>query len=155
VDVSTNAKSGPSFLAPPPGGPIGPIGAFLERFRRTGGVPATVGEQARTELEPVFAALDEIEREVEELRNRSVAAAARHAREAEEEAEMVLAEARSRAEAEREDAYLAGLRAADAEASRILHAARLRADAIEREGRARLPRLIQDALARVFEERAA
>ncbi len=137
------------FTAKPP---IGSFGGFLERFRRTGGVPAAVGDEARTELEPLFTALDEIEREVAELRNRSREAAARHTRAAEEEAEMVLAEARSRAEAEREDAYLAGLRAADAEASRIVHAARLSADSIEREGRERLPRLVRAALARVFEE---
>lgn len=132
-------------------GPIGPIGGFLERFRRTGGVPAAVGDEALTELAPVFAALDAIEREVAELRERSREAGARHAREAEEEVEMVLAEARSRAESEREDAYLAGLRAADADAARIVEAARREADAIVRDGRERLPRLLDLVLERVLE----
>ena len=135
-------------------GPIGPIGGFLERFRRTGGVPASVGGEALTELAPVFAALDEIEREVAELRGRARDAAARHAREAEEEAEMLMAEARNRAEAEREDAYLAGLRAADADAARIVQAGQRAAQAIEREGRERLPGLVAVVLERVFEAEA-
>jgi hypothetical protein len=135
-------------------GPIGPIGGFLERFRRTGGVPAAVGDEALIELAPVFAALDEIEREVATLRDRSREAAARHAREAEEEAEMLMAEARNRAEAEREDAYLAGLRAADAEAARIVEAATRAAHTIEREGRERLPRLVEAVLETVLEAEA-
>lgn len=132
-------------------GPIGPIGGFLERFRRTGGVPAAVGDEALTELAPVFAMLDEIEREVADLRDRSRQAGARHAREAEEEVEMIVAEARSRAESEREDAYRAGLRAADVEASAIVEAGRRDADAILQEGRERLSRLVEIVLARVFE----
>ena len=132
-------------------GPIGPIGGFLERFRRTGGVPAAVGDEARTELAPVFAALDEIEREVAELRARSRDAAARHAREAEEEAEMLMAEARNRAEAEREDAYLAGLRAADAEAVQIVRAASRAAREIERTGLERLPRVVGAVVESVLE----
>ena len=132
-------------------GPIGPIGGFLERFRRTGGVPASVGDEARTELAPVFAALDEIEREVARLRTRSRDAAARHAREADEEAEMLMAEARNRAEAEREDAYVAGLRAADAEAARIVRAASRTAQEIERKGRERLPPLVAAVVERVLE----
>ena len=132
-------------------GPIGPIGGFLERFRRTGGVPAAVGDEALTELAPVFAMLDEIEREVADLRDRSRQAGARHAREAEEEVEMIVAEARSRAESEREDAYRAGLRAADVEASAIVEAGRRDADAILQEGRERLSRLVEIVLTRVFE----
>ena len=135
-------------------GPIGPIGGFLERFRRTGGVPAAIGGEALTELAPVFAALDEIEREVAELRGRSRDAAARHARDAEEEVEMVMVEARSRAEAEREDAYLAGLRAADAEGARIVQEATRTAQEIEREGRSRLSGLVAVVLERVLEAEA-
>lgn len=132
-------------------GPIGPIGGFLERFRRTGGVPAAVGDEVLTELAPVFAALDEIERQVAELRERARETGARHAREAEEEVEMLIAEARSRAESEREDAYLTGVREADVEATRIVEAAQRDADAIIGDGRERMQRLVDAALARVLE----
>ena len=132
-------------------GPIGPIGGFLERFRRTGGVPAAVGGEATTELAVVFAALDEIEREVEELRERSQVAAARYVHEAEDEVEMILAEARARAESEREDAFLAGVRAADAEAARVVAAAEDAARRIRKTGEERLPGVVAAVLTRVFE----
>lgn len=131
--------------------PTGPIGGFLERFRRTGGVPAAVGGEATAELAVVFAALDEIEREVEELRERSQVAAARYVHEAEEEAEMILAEARARAESEREDAFLAGIRAADAEAARVVAAAEDAARRIRKTGEERLPGVVATVLARVLE----
>jgi hypothetical protein len=75
-------------------GPFGPLAAFLERFRRTRGVPATIGDDRISELAPLFAALDRIEQDAASLRSRSQAARARLAHETDEEIERILAEAR-------------------------------------------------------------
>ena len=132
-------------------GPVGPIAGFLERFRRSAGVPAAVGGDASAELAPVFVALDEIDREIAALRERSNAAAARRLWEADEEAQQIVAAGRERAEAERDDALATGLQAADAEAEAILRHARTDAAAVRRTGEERLPALVAEVLTRVLE----
>jgi flagellar biosynthesis/type III secretory pathway protein FliH len=132
-------------------GPIGPIGGFLERFRRTTGMPARVGDEAAVELAPVFAVLDAFEREAQELRDRSSRMAAQRLHEAEEEAAALAAEARARADQERGDALKAGLRAADVEIAELLAAAEAEARAIRRRGEERLPALVAEVVARVRE----
>ena len=131
--------------------PIGPIGGFLERFRRSGGVPASVGGELAAELAPVFAVLDTLEREAEELRRRSGAASARHLYDVEEDAQSILAGAREQAESERDDALAAGLQAADAEAARIVARAEQDARRIRETGEQRLPGFVADVLERVLE----
>lgn len=144
------AERGSGTLGPQHG-PIGPIAGFLERFRRSAGVPAAVGGDAMAELAPVFVALDEIDREVAALRERSNAAAARRLREADEEAQRVVAAGRERAEAERDVALAAGLQAADAEADALLRHAQADAAAIRTSGEERLPALVAEVLTRVLE----
>jgi vacuolar-type H+-ATPase subunit H len=126
--------------------PIGPIGAFLERFRRTGGVPAAVGGELTSELAPVFAALDGLEHEVAVLRAAAEEAAARHAHEADEEAERIMAEARERAESELDDVREAGLRTAALEVAAIVEDAEREAKAILAAGEERMPVLIAEVL---------
>ena len=133
---------------------IGPqvgLGGFLERFRRSGGVPAAVGGEASSELTGIFAALDEIEREAAALRERSQAAAETRARETEEEAQRLLAEAREQAESERDDALRAGLRAADAEVASLVQEGAAAAAGIRRAGEERLAGLVAEVVARVLE----
>lgn len=132
-------------------GPVGPIGSFLERFRRTAGVPASVGGDTSVELASVFLALDQIEREVAALRKRSEAETAERLHEAQEEAERIVAEGHARADAERDDALKAGLRAADAETVATLRRAKADAAGIRRAGERRLARFVDEVLARVFE----
>ncbi|MCZ7590247.1 MAG: hypothetical protein M5U27_15595 [Gaiella sp.] len=132
-------------------GPIGPIGGFLERFRRTTGMPARVGDEAAVELAPVFAVLDAFEREAQELRDRSSRMAAQRLHEAKEEAAALAAEARARADQERGDALKAGLRAADVEIAELLAASEAEARAIRRRGEERLPQLVAEVVARVGE----
>jgi len=132
-------------------GPIGPIGGFLERFRRTTGMPARVGDEAAVELAPVFAVLDEFEREAQELRDRSSRMAAQRLHEAKEEAAALAAEARARADQERGDALKAGLRAADVELAELLAASETEAHEIRARGEERLPRLVAEVVARVRE----
>ena len=132
-------------------GPIGPIGGFLERFRRTAGMPARVADETAGELAPVFAVLDAFEREAQELRDRSSRMAAQRLHEAEEEAAALAAEARARADQERGDALKAGLRAADVEVAELLETAEMEARAIRRRGEERLPELVAEVVARVRE----
>lgn len=130
-------------------GPIGPIGGFLERFRRTTGMPARVGDEAAVELAPVFAVLDAFEREAQELRDRSSRMAAQRLHEAEEEAAALAAEAHDRADQERGDALKAGLRAADVEIAEILARGEEEAHAVRQRGEERLPQLVAEVVARV------
>jgi vacuolar-type H+-ATPase subunit H len=132
-------------------GPVGPIGSFLERFRRSAGVPASVGGDVFVELASVLLALDEIEREVAALREHSAAAAAERLYEAEEEAQRIVADGRGRADSERDDALRAGLQAADAETVAILRRAEADAEEIRRAGEQRLARFVDEVLVRVFE----
>jgi vacuolar-type H+-ATPase subunit H len=134
-----------------PVGPVGPIGSFLERFRRSAGVPAAAGGDVSVELAPVFLALDQIEHEAAALRVRSEAAAAERLHKAQEEADRIVAEGCERADSERDDALKTGLRAADAEAVSILRRAEADAAEIRRSGQRRLGRFVDEVLARVFE----
>jgi vacuolar-type H+-ATPase subunit H len=132
-------------------GPVGPIGSFLERFRRSAGVPASVGGDISVELASVFLTLDQIEREVVALRERSEAEATQRSHEAQEEVERIVVEGRERADSERDDALKAGLQAADAETTAILRRAETDAAGIRRAGERRMARFVDEVLARVFE----
>ena len=127
------------------------MGGFLERFRRSGGVPAAAGGELAAELAPVFATLDRIEDEAAEIRRRTEAAAAQRTHEAEEQAQSILAEGRQRAGFERDDALKAGGRVADAEMVSILERADRDARQIRKVGEERLPALVAHVLQRVLE----
>jgi vacuolar-type H+-ATPase subunit H len=132
-----------------PGG-VGPVSSLLERFRRSAGVPAVVGEEVSAELAPVFAVLDEIEQEAGVLRDRSEADASLRLGRATAEAESILAAGRERAALERDDAFRSVLREADGESDAIISQADAEAEAIRRKGEARLPKLVSEILARVI-----
>jgi len=144
----TVAGSGPVVFGPTG---IGPLRSMLERFRRSAGVPASVGGELAAELAPVFAALDEIEREVDDLREQSQAALANRLRETEEEVRRIVDEGRRLAAQERDDALRSAWREADAEACALAHAANAEADVIRRRGAERIPALVAEVLARVLE----
>ena len=132
-------------------GPLGSIGGILERFQGTGGVPAAVGEEAVLELVPVFAALDALELETAGMREQAEKTAAHRLHKADEGAKEILAAAKGVADSERGDALKAGLRAADVEASRIIAQAEADARRIDEIGRARLPGLVDEVVARVLD----
>jgi vacuolar-type H+-ATPase subunit H len=131
--------------------PIGPGRSFLERFRRSAGVPAVVGDEASAELAPVFAALDELEREASLPRARSLQMAKRRLHDAREEAHAIVADARARADAERGEALKTGLRRADAASAEIVRRAEEEARRIELVGAERRPALVARILDRVLE----
>jgi hypothetical protein len=130
---------------------IGPLRSLLERFRRSAGMPAAVGADLGSELAPVFAALDDIEREVARLRARSEAAAAARLQEADEAAERILAEARQLAAKEREVELETVLQRTDAEAEAIVAQAAAAAEVTRKRGDERLPALVTEVLARVLQ----
>lgn len=132
-------------------GGLGPIGGFLERFRRSGGVPASVGGEAASELEPLFLVLDSLEREIAELLAHAQASEVERVHEAEEQAQSILTAARERSESERDDAWKAGQRAVDAEVAAIIAQAHADAKRIRETGEERLPSLVSEVLARVLE----
>lgn len=127
------------------------MGGFLERFRRSGGVPAAAADEFAAELAPVFAALDGIEEESAEIRRRTDVVAVRRTHEAEEQAQGILAQARDRANFERDDALKAGSRATDAEVVSILEQAELDVQQIRNVGEQRLPAFTASVLKRVLE----
>jgi vacuolar-type H+-ATPase subunit H len=133
-------------------GPLGPIAGFLERFRGTGGVPTAATEDLGSELAPVFAALDALEREVAELRSRSETGRARLEHDSNEEAERIMAEARWRADAERADALKAALRAADSEAAALVKQGELDAQEIRERGAERVPAVVAAVVNRILED---
>jgi vacuolar-type H+-ATPase subunit H len=130
---------------------VGPTSGFLERFRRTAGVPAAAGGDSAAELAPVFAALDSIEGEAAEIRRRAETTAAQRLQETEEQVQGILADARERADFERDDALKAGGRVADAEVASILEQAERGARQVREAGERRLPALVADVLRRVLE----
>ena len=130
---------------------VGPTSGFLERFRRSAGVPAAAGGDFAAELAPVFVALDRIEGEAAEIRRRADVTAARRLRETEEQVQSILAEARKRADFARDDALEAGGRVADAEVASILDQAERGAQQVKDVGEKRLPALVADVLKRVLE----
>lgn len=137
----------PPALAPQ--GVGGPLGGFLERFRGSGGVPAAVGGELASELEPLFAELDAIEREASELRSRAEGEREGAADRLEGELASIAADARRRAELARSEAFATAMRSAEAEARAIVDAGEAEAAAILATGRGRLPELVEEVISRV------
>lgn len=143
---TTDERATGTAAAPP-----APIAGFLERFRRSGGVPASVGGDTAAELAPVFASLDQFEAEAVEIRRDAEASTEHVIDAARNEAERVVADARLRSEAERNVAMQARLLAADAEVAAVLDRAQTEARRIAAAGEQRLPALVAEVLARATE----
>ena len=120
---------------------------ILDRFRRAAAVPAAVGDDLARELAPLFAALDAIEEESEQVRRRAAETAERRIEAAHAERVEVSARARRRAEAARAQAEDARYRSRDAEARTLEAEAEAEADRIRGEGSARAPELVAAVLA--------
>jgi hypothetical protein len=129
------------------------VGTWLERFRRPAGVPAAAGEGVGPELTPVFAALDEIERAAEAVRQRTARDVAERLEAAHVEAEHVRRTWERRAEAERERAEAERRAELRAEAQAIEAAAQLEAERVHAIGLQRLPSLVTAVVAAITEER--
>ncbi len=130
----------------------GPLGNLLERFRRSGGVPAAAGIDLASELAPVFAALDEIESEADSVRREAEAERAARKAQLEQDLDAIAEDARVQADRERDGAFESARRAAEADATRIRAEGEHEATAIREIGKDRLPRLVEDVVTRIVGE---
>ena len=124
-----------------------PVNSILDRFRRAAAVPAAAGDDLARELAPLFAALDAIERERNELRARAARAAERHLDGARADASRVHARALKDAEDARLAGELESSRAAATESEALLAAAEAEARRIRDAGSARIPDLVREVVA--------
>ncbi|MBK9181011.1 MAG: hypothetical protein IPM45_15880 [Acidimicrobiales bacterium] len=116
-------------------GPAGPAG-----------VPADVTRAVEAELAPVFAALDDAQREAQRRRARAAAAARARRAEATARGEQLRAGARTDAAAQRADAARQRVALEAAERDRLLAAADAEAAAVRHRADARLPALVDRVL---------
>jgi hypothetical protein len=123
------------------------LSLLLDRFRRTAGVPATVGDALEAELEPVFASLEEIEVEASRVREEATADATQRLDEAEAESARIAAGWKELAERERAWLTAEVREASEQEARRLLAAARDEAERVRIHGHERVPELVNSALA--------
>lgn len=131
---------------------VRPVSTILDRFRRAAAVPAGVGDDLARELAAVFAALDAVEAECEQVRADAAAAAERRIAAARAEAAVVSARSREDAEAVRTETE-AGRRLAREDEARALRAeAEAEAERIREGGAARMPELIDAVVACVRAE---
>jgi cell division septum initiation protein DivIVA len=127
---------------------------FLDRFRPAGtpgaassvGVPADRRADAEQELAPVFAALEDVERECAELRVRAERDAQRQIAQAQRMAGALVARARAGSAAERAAAAADARGRAAAETDRILAQARQTAGDARAQAQRRLPELVDRAV---------
>ena len=127
---------------------------FLERLRPSGtpgapsvaGVPADRVAERATELEAVFALLDDVQDEVARIGSAADQEARRRREVAHQQADAIVAEARRMAEAERSAAAASAQAGAAEQAQAISAGARARAAAIAAESRAREPALVASVL---------
>jgi hypothetical protein len=130
------------------------VATILDRYRRGAAVPAVPAIDLASELAPVFAALDEIEAEAEELRQAATDRAARLRVTAAEEASAIVAAAERRARAERLRAAAERRRAEDVKAYAVAREAEVGADATRAHAAATIPGLVEAVLACIKESPA-
>ena len=136
---------------------------LLERFRPAGapgaasaaGVPADRRATVAAELEPIFAALDEVTRKCEALRLTASRAADRQVAHAEQQASALVARAATEAEAERAAASAQLRSRAVREVAEIAARAAVDADAVRRDGEQTRLQLLIRLVQRVRAELAA
>jgi citrate synthase len=123
---------------------------FLERLRPSGtpgapsvaGVPADRIAERATELEAVFALLEDVQAEAAQIRMAADQEARRRREEARQQADAIVAAARRRADAERAAAAAAARAGADDQARAITADAQGRARDIASQARSRSPVLV-------------
>lgn len=114
---------------------------FLDRFRRSGGVPPQVTDELAAELGPLFEALDALDREAAAIRSEAATRDAALGESAAREVERILAAGRERADRERVRVVEEARRAAAAKTDEIRLASAAEADRIRAYGRDRIDAL--------------
>jgi hypothetical protein len=131
---------------------VRPVSTILDRFRRAAAVPADVGDDLSRELAPVFASLDSIEAECEQVRGDAAEAAERRIAAARGDSAVVSARTREQAEAVRAEAEAERRRAREAEASALRIDAEAEAEVVRERGEERIPELVAAVVACVRSE---
>jgi hypothetical protein len=126
---------------------------FLDRFRRSAGVPAQVTDEVAAELAPLYSALDAIDREAAAIRADAEQRASADRESVTDEVDRRLAAGREHAERERIRVVADARRAAEKAADEIVSAGVAEADRIRAQGRARVPVLVVDVVRCVVEGR--
>ncbi len=116
---------------------------FLDRFRRSAGVPAQVTDELAVELVPLFEALDALDRDAAILREDAARQAAERRESVTAEVEGVLAAARDRAEHERLRVEADARRAVEIDADAIRASGAVEAGRIRAQASARIPVLVE------------
>lgn len=126
---------------------------FLDRFRRSAGVPAQVTDEVAAELAPLYIALDAIGREAATVRAGAERRANALRESVTDEVNRRLAAGREHAERERIRVVADARRAAEEAADEIVSAGVAEADRIRAQGRDRVPVLVADVVRCVMEGR--
>jgi hypothetical protein len=140
-DVAEHAAQNPGSQAG-----RGGLRRILDRFRRPSGVPAAASDDLAAELAPLFAVLDEIEAEAEEIRAGAERRVQSDRADTSEEVEAILVEAAHQAESERAEVAKAARRAAAAQAHSLVLAGEREAARIRSVGRERIPALCAEVV---------
>jgi vacuolar-type H+-ATPase subunit H len=121
-----------------------PLSALLDRFRRGVAVPAAVADDLSAELAPVFASLEQLELEAQEIRRLSIERAEDRVEEARERAGEIYASWREEAKAASDRAAEKMRRRTREEVLAIEAEARLEADRIRTVAAARIPGVVAE-----------
>lgn len=121
-----------------------PLSALLDRFRRGVAVPAAVADDLSAELAPVFASLEQLELEAQEIRRLSIERAEDRVEEARERAGEIYASWREEAKAASDAAAEKMRRRTREEVLAIEAEARLEADRIRTAASARIPGVVAE-----------
>ncbi len=128
-----------------------PVRSFLDRFRRGAAVPAAAGDELAAELAPVFAELEQVEREAGAVRDLAAERAQQRLEAGAVRVARVSAGWRERAEAERARAIAECLGRVEEEARSIVAAGQAEAARVRTHGRARLAPLVSAVFSCVME----
>lgn len=121
-----------------------PLSALLDRFRRGVAVPAAVADDLSAELAPVFASLEQLELEAQEIQRLSIERAQDRVEEARERAGEIYASWREEAKAASDAAAEKMRRRTREEVLAIEAEARLEADRIRTAASARIPGVVAE-----------
>jgi hypothetical protein len=126
---------------------VRPVNTILDRFRRVAAVPAAAGDDLARELAPLFAALDAIEEEANQLRARAALAAERRLEDAAAEAAHLAVVGRAEAEEARREAEIDARRASAKQSGALGRAAEAEVRRIREDGASRIPALVEEVVA--------
>jgi flagellar biosynthesis/type III secretory pathway protein FliH len=123
------------------------VATILDRFRRTAGVPAVVAEDIAAELAPVFAVLEQLEAEAQEILERAAGEAGQTLADAESRCQQICADWHERAQTEYERAEAKRVRASRAEIQALATEAEKQVRLLRQRGERQMEELVEEVVA--------